>query len=136
MNLAEGSDEFTLPVTDDGIVRIVPRLRERYLTPDVGIAVVQAAGTHLQIWLWSDRENIVVGLPLEGFRWERPYTRSLHKWGINVARWLTPGKHDDSEETLMWHNHGALDVGYGGETGKPMIEATVATFDGGMPDVV
>lgn len=132
--MSEGSDSYALPITSGGVVRLVPRLRERYLTEVVDEAVVQAAGQTLKIWLWSDRANIVVELPFDGVRWERPYTRSVNSWGINVNRWTTPGKHADGD-SAGWHNDAELDVQYGDSSNKPMIEATVRTFEGVKPDV-
>lgn len=134
--MSEGSGvmEFVLPITSSGVVRLSPRLRERYLTPDVETAVVQATGYHLTIWLWSDRSNIAVRLPLDGFRAERPYKRSVNSWGVNVNRWRTPGKDLDGGHA-GWHNDASLDVAYGGTSNKPMVEAVVEEVDGGMPDV-
>lgn len=80
---------YELPVaTGGGEVRLAPRLRERYLTPQVETALVQASGTDLHIWLWSENCNICIALPLVEFRAEQPFTRSIHRWGINVNRWL------------------------------------------------
>jgi hypothetical protein len=82
----------TLPLTAKGVVRLPVTIRERYLAPDAegSEVVVQAAGTRLLIWIGSDRANIRIALPLDGFRAEKPYTRALYRWGINVARWLEP----------------------------------------------
>lgn len=117
----ERSVEFNLPVTNAGIVRLMPRLRERYLTPDVESAVVQAAGPSLNIWVWSERENVHIALPFDGFRTERPYRRSINSWGINVNRWLES------------NSEASLDVHYGSESGKEKVEATVSTFEEGAP---
>lgn len=133
--LAEGSAKYALPLTTEGVVRLPPRLRERHLTEDVSEAVVQASGYHLRIWIWSDRDDIVLALPFDGFRAERIYERSIHRWGINVARWTTPGKTNDPDESLGWWNDAKLDRAYGGESNKEMIEATVRVHDGGEPDV-
>lgn len=132
----EGSDteQFALPITSEGVIRLVPRLRERYLTPDVEEAVVQASGYALRIWIWSDRSNIEIRLLFDGFRSERPYTRSVNSWGVNVNRWRTRGKDLDGEHA-GWHNDASLEIAYGGSSNKPMIEAEVRTFEGAKPDV-
>lgn len=135
MSLAEGSVEYSLPITTEGVVRLTPRLRERYLTEqaDRWPAIVHASGQHLRIWIWSDRENICVSLPFDGFRVERAYTRSLHRWGVNVNRWTSPGKQND--QGVGWWNNASIETHYGGSSNKPMVEATVHTFEGVRPDV-
>jgi hypothetical protein len=82
----------TLPLTAKGVVRLPVTIRERYLHPDAegSEVVVQAAGTWLLIWIGSDRANVRVALPLDDFRAEKPYTRALYRWGVNIARWLEP----------------------------------------------
>lgn len=134
--MSEGSDveEFALPITSDGVVRLVPRLRERYLTEHVEDAVVQASGYYLKIWIWSDRANVLIRLPFDGFRAERVYTRSVNSWGVNVNKWVEPGKHADGSG-VGWHNDASLDIAYGGSSNKPMISAKVSTFEGAKPDV-
>lgn len=80
---------YALPITNrDGIARLVPRLRERYLTPQTDSAIVQAVGHRLYVWLWSENCNIRLELPLTTWRAERPYDRSVRRWGINLNRWL------------------------------------------------
>lgn len=104
----EADEEYALPVTDRGVMRIVPRLRERYLSPEVEDAVVQAAGTHLRVWLWSERQHVALLVPFDGLRWERPYERSVTRWGVNVNRWLTPGNQNDR---AGWWSDATLDTG-------------------------
>jgi hypothetical protein len=133
--MSEGSDEFSLPITSEGVVRLVPRLRERYLTEHVETAAVQAVGYHLKLTVWSDRENVDVRLPLDGYRAERPYTRSITSWGVNVNRWRTPGKKSGDDGRTGWHNDASLDIGYGSQSTKPMIAALVETFQGVKPDL-
>lgn len=130
----EGSDDYVIPVTDKGVIRIPPRLRERYLDPTVDQAIVQASGTHLRVWMWSERTNVCIEIPFDGYRAERPYIRAVNSWGVNVRKWLTPGKgvNGESED---WFDAAALDVGYGGESAREMVPASVQTFDGVMPDV-
>ena len=132
--MSEGSDEFALPITEGGVLRLVARLRERYLTPDVEEAVVQASGYYLKIWIWSDRANLRIRLPFDGYRAERTYTRSINSWGINLNKWTSPGKHPDGNG-VGWWNDAALDVAYGGSSNKPMIQAEIETFDGVKPDL-
>lgn len=133
--MSEGSGEYVLPFAgSDGLVRISPRIRERYLTLDVETAIVQATGYTLDVRIWSDRANVLIQLPLDGYRAERPYERSIHQWGVNVNRWTAPGKSGGSE-AHGWHNDAALVIGMGGDSAKPMIRATVKTFEGDEPDV-
>lgn len=49
--------------------------------------MVQAAGEALHIWVWSDRHDVRLRLPMTRFVVGRPYTRSLHRWGVNVNKW-------------------------------------------------
>ena len=130
---AEPSDEFALPITEKGVVRLTPRLRETYHEDTVEESVVQAVGYSVRIWIWSDRENVCIELPLDGYRVERPYQRPIYRWGVNLGRYQTPGKSNDDGENTQWNNRGALEVGYGSESGKEMVEATVTTFEGVMP---
>lgn len=83
-------ETYDLPVAaGDHELRLTPRLRERYLTPQTcdGRALCQATGDRLAVWVWTDREDIRLWVPLNGFVAERPFTRSIHRWGINVNRW-------------------------------------------------
>lgn len=132
--MSEGSADYALPITEQGVIRIVPRIRERYLTQAVDEAFVQAVGHHLQITIWSDRSNIRIKVPFDGFRAERVYTRSINSWGINVNKWTEVGKHADGSG-VGWHNDARLEVHYGSESGKEMVSATVETFEGEKPDV-
>jgi hypothetical protein len=88
--LAEAPETAACSVTGNGVLRIPRRLREWYLTPAAGDAacLTQAAGTTLHIWVWSDRDNVRLDVPLAGFRAERPFERSVHRWGVNVNRYI------------------------------------------------
>lgn len=130
-----GEEEYSLPITSDGVVRIAPRLRERYLTEDVDFAVVQATGDYLTIRVWSGRKNVKVSIPFDGYRAERPYKRAINSWGINVNRWTTVGKGSRENGKTGWWNDATIEIGYGGNSGKPMVSATVETFEGDQPDV-
>lgn len=139
MSLAEPSAEpVHLPVTQKGHVRITPRLRETYLTPDVDSCIVDASGYFVRIWIWSENRNLCVSLPLDAPRFNRGFKRSIHRWGINVNRWRTPGKtpHDEYSHEPRWYEQGSLVVGYGGESGKYLIEAFAEPFEGVEPDYV
>lgn len=87
--LAEGPDETECAVTAGGVLRIPPRIREYYLTPDAADdgCLMQAAGTRLHIWVWSDRHNVRLDVEMAGFRAERPFERTIHRWGVNVSRY-------------------------------------------------
>jgi len=123
---------YELPVTQAGRVRLTPRLRERHLTQYVEQAIVQASGTVLRIWLWSDRDNIEIRLPLEEFRAGRPYSRSFHDWAVNVDRWRTPGKSPEGSDADRLER-GTLDIDEGKAGAKDTIEATVRVFEGERP---
>jgi len=133
--MLEGPDEYTLPITEEGVVRIVPRIREMYLTRQIDDAVVQAVGRELQIKIWSSRTNIIISLPFDGYRAERPFKRSVNSWGVNVNRWLTPGKHSNDESADSPFEDSSLKVGYGSDSRKRTVEATVETFRAVKPDV-
>jgi len=118
---------YQLPFApSDAEVRLTPRLRETYLTAEAGEdrCVTQASGRVVHIWVWSKRENLRVDLPLDGFDVCRPYQQSIHRWGINVNRYVA----DDAGDGP------SIIVSRDGE--KPTVEATVETFDAEvMPDV-
>lgn len=84
--------EVTLPLTRQGLVRLPRRLRETYLTPAVadGTCLAQAAGGVVRVWIGSAREDIRLDLPVDGFHARRPYEQSIHRWGVNVSRYLNP----------------------------------------------
>lgn len=44
------------------------RIRERHFTEDTDEACVQAIGTHLNIMVWSQRDDVIFRLPLCQFR--------------------------------------------------------------------
>lgn len=131
--MSEGPATLALPLSKSGVVRLTPRLRERYLTPDVESAIVQATGHSLNVWIWSDNQNIRIELPLDGWRAERLYTRSIIDWGVNVNRWTTPGKKTDGRH-VAWFNDASLEVGYGSDSAKEMVQAEVYTVEGVRPD--
>ena len=138
MSLAEPSaDPLHLSVTRKGHVRITPRLRETYLTPDVDSCIVDASGNFVRIWIWSENRNLCISLPLDAPRFSRGFRRSIHRWGVNVNRWRTPGNTpDDRYDEPLWYEQGSLEVGYGGESGQELIEAFAEPFEGVKPDYV
>ena len=92
---------YDLPLSEtDGELRIIPRVRERLLTPQTETALVQPTGTDLSIWFFSDRGAARIDLPLTEFVAEKPFTRSLHRWGVNVNRWMDELETDPSGEQL------------------------------------
>lgn len=97
MKSPEGSAEYDLPVTQRGVMRLTTRLRERYLLPEQadGDCVAQAVGSHLNVWIPSDRDTIRLEIDLEGWNATRPYTQSIHRWGITISRF--PGVVIDSD---------------------------------------
>lgn len=127
MSLAEPSTTYDLPLTKKGVMRLTPRLRERYLTPDVDGSdqvITQATGNEVRIWIWSDRENIRLEVQRDGFEVRRPYRQSIHRWGVSINRYLS----DDTDDGP------SVVVDDDGE--KPTVEAQVQTFDAEViPDV-
>lgn len=100
----DGAGTVTLPVTEASVVRVPPRFRERHLTPDVSDATVQAAGPYLNVWLFSDRQDVCLSLPLNIFTMTRSYHRSVHRWGVNVNRWadeLSFRENGDGEREII-----------------------------------
>lgn len=127
MSPSEPSDFELSFAPSDRVVRLTPRLRETYLTPEVksGTCITQAAGRELFVWVFSERSNIRVALPLDSFGVRRPYEQSIHRWGININRYLNDADDTDGPSVV---------VDYDGE--KPTVEATVQTFDAEVgPDV-
>lgn len=133
--LAEGSEveEYALPISEDGILRIAPRLRERHLTEHVDTADVQASGYHVRVWIWSDRDNICIGVPLDGYRVERHYKRSIHRWGVNLSRFLEEGNREDNVGS--W-NDAKIERSYGSDSNKEMVQVKVVTHDREGPSYV
>lgn len=127
--MTEGSDEYVLPITDQGVLRLKPRLLERYLDPDVDEVVVQATGFMLQVLIWSDRSNVSLHIPLDDYRAESAFKRSLHRNGVNLNRWLTPGKTTDPKEDVAWEHLGKIETQPGGRDHAKVVIVTVDTFD-------
>lgn len=78
---------FHLPINSQGYVTIIPALRERHLTPDVKEATCQAIGTHLQILIESERDDLLVRVPLEDWVLEQPYGRKMNQHAVHCGRW-------------------------------------------------
>lgn len=120
-----------LPVTSGGIIRITVELRERYLDPQTERALVQPCGGILAIWIWSDRSNIRLELPFDGFRVGPPQERSLGKWGVNVNRWLSSG--NQRGNSGRWPDQATLDVDTSDRSGKTTIQASVTSLNAESP---
>jgi len=114
-------ETFDLPVTSNGVLRLSPRLRETYLTPEAGedSCVTQAAGRTVHVWFWSDRDNIRLDLQTDGFDARRPYRQSVHRWGVNINRYLDTDDASDGTTVVVDRD---------GE--KPTTEAEVTLFEG------
>jgi hypothetical protein len=89
-DLAEGPTAYDLPLTERGVMRLRQPLREYHLTPETqeGQALVQAVGPALWVWVCSDRDDIRLEVQTEEWVAGRPYHHSIHRWGINLNRWL------------------------------------------------
>jgi hypothetical protein len=61
------SDKISFPV----------QLRERHLTPGKSPARLQAIGPQFQISIWSERDCIMIRIPLEGWRSGKQYKAQL-----------------------------------------------------------
>lgn len=124
-DLLDQPNEFALPVTQRGVMRLTPRLRETYLTPECGdgSCLSQACGPHVRIWIWSDRHNVRLTLDLDGFDARRPYEQSVYRWGVSIRRYLA----DDATASVQTVE----------ADGKTKVEATAETFEEPevMPDV-
>ena len=127
------ADEYKLPITKSGVLRLNARFRERYLTTNVETAIVQAVGYELSVKIWSDRSNVDIRIPLDGYRAARPFQRSINSWGIYLDRWRSPGKSGKSNGG--WWNSAEIITEYDESDDKRVVEATVTTFDGVVPDV-
>lgn len=107
---------FELPISEtDGEVRLIPRVRERYLSPEADTALVQPTGPNLTIWVFGKHRSARFDLPLTEFVAGKPFTRSLHRWGVNVNRWMDVIETDPSGDTETVHAHCELTDADGGE---------------------
>lgn len=108
------TETYTLSVTDRGVLRLSPRLREYHLSQEVGDGecVVQPAGKRVFVWIWSERENIRLDLQTDEFVHDDARSRSIHRWGINLSRYIDSLAVEDGE-----------------------LETEVVRFTGEMPDV-
>lgn len=61
------SDRLSFPI----------KVRERHLTPGPSPATLQGIGPELQITVWSERENIVIRIPVTTWRATTPYSGTL-----------------------------------------------------------
>lgn len=58
-------------------ISIEMRIRERHLTPETTDARLQAIGSHLQVTLRSERDDIHLRIPLTEWRWTDAYNGTL-----------------------------------------------------------
>lgn len=129
--------DFLLPITERGVIRLVPRLRETYLDPDVegSTVVIQAVGYEVNVLAWSSNENIVIHLPVDGFRVSKPYTRTVRRWGVDVGRYRSYYHKAAEPGKRPWWDQGVLDEAFLSTSQKPGVRATVETHDNEKPDL-
>jgi len=106
-------DDWELPITDGGVVRLSLPLRETYLSPEVdgGECVVQSTGRVVSAWFDTGDGVVRVSLVRDTFNCSRPYRQSVYRWGFNVSRW---------QDGLVVSRDGD----------KPTVTATVTELDG------
>lgn len=82
-------EEYELPIGESGYLRIPIRIAERHLTEDTEDtkAEVQPIGTSLQILIRSEREDMLMRMPLKNWESGGIYSRSLSGWTLNLKRW-------------------------------------------------
>ena len=82
-------DHDELSFGESGYLRIPMRIAERYLTADTENekAEVQAIGTHIQILIRSERQDMLMRIPTSEWISSKAYSRSLTGWTINLQRW-------------------------------------------------
>lgn len=72
-----------------GKLRIPVRVREDHLTPetDGSKCVVQASFDALKVAIPSDRDTVMLRLPLAETRFGQSYARAISDWRVNISRW-------------------------------------------------
>lgn len=122
----ERPDDYDLPVTQQGRVRFTTRLRERYLTPHEANSecLTQAIGHGVFLWVWSERENLRVFFPIEGWQATRPYQQSIHRWSVSINRYLAEG----SDTGIPVADHTS--------DGRRLVAARVTTTTDAKPEVL
>ena len=78
---------YWLPVSESGYLTVPDYLRERHLTPGTDEAECQAIGTDLQVFIESDRDNLLIRTPLEQWHTGNPYERKFARGRIHIKRW-------------------------------------------------
>lgn len=83
-------NEYELRFGDSGYLRIPIRIAERHLTESTEDhkAEVQPIGTHLQILIRSEREDMLIRIPFQDWETGDTYSRSLSGWTLNLKRWV------------------------------------------------
>lgn len=110
---------FMLSVTAKGVMRLSTALRESYLDPQTNGSrcITHAVGHHLNVWLPSDGHAVRLELALDGFHVRRPYEQKVHRWGVNINRYL------DSPEGSVTTREGR---------DGPVVDAEVHVVEEGM----
>lgn len=83
------------------------RIRERHLTPGPSEVELQAVGPELQVSVWSERDNILLRMPLKGWKSTKPYDGKLT--GPNNGL-LSVGRFADDLETVEYPEDGSRGV--------------------------
>lgn len=86
---ADNVNEHDLILKDTGYVRIPIRIAERHLIEETenSKAKVQPVGSNLQILIRSERNDMIMHIPLEEWDMDGVFTRSLSGWTLNLKRW-------------------------------------------------
>lgn len=118
---------YELPLTKQGRLRLSDRLREFYLTPDEanGTCLTQAVGHAVYVWVWSDRRNVRVTLPVDGWLATRPYDQSIHRWSVSVNRYLAEGP-----------DEAGVPIAGVTRDGRRLVDAEVQAVDAARPEVL
>lgn len=77
------SDKISIPI----------QVRERHLTPETEEAILQAVGTHLQIAIFSDRDDILLRCPLKSWQTTKAFQGTL---GGSNGGHLSVGRFEES----------------------------------------
>jgi len=78
-----------LSFKDSGYLRLPLKIAERHLTQETenSKAEVQAIGTHVQILIRSEREDMLIRIPLKTWVASKAYKRSMSGWTVNLKKW-------------------------------------------------
>lgn len=86
-----------LPFGESGYLHVPLRIAERHLTEDTqsSSSVVQGIGTHIQIYIESERDSMLIMVPVSEWIMTDLYSRSLSGWSINLKRWFSAIEHSE-----------------------------------------